>query len=189
MTSDFYRGLILILLLLAAASCSAPPGPSPLMDAVSDETQDERPIDWAEYEDFDPEPYREPAGDPANMIRHDVPEILLSADVTAFSSSEEQSGFRIQVISTLDKKEADQMVEDALTWWQEFIADAALSALYPQIESEPPVYQDFRAPYYRVRIGNFRNREDAERLLDVVEKSYASAFIAPDRVLIGAPAE
>ena len=185
---DLNRGWILILLLLGVAGCSAP-GSRPLVDTMPQKTDDEVPIDWIEYEDFNSEAYQEPPEDPSTIIQHDVPEVLLSADVLLFDPSDEQSGFRIQIISTLSKQEADQMVEGALAWWRDFVEDDSLRELYPQIESDPPVYQDFRTPYYRVRIGNFINREDAERLLEVVEKSYASAFIAPDMVIIGIPIE
>lgn len=181
--SHLNHGWILILLLLSIAGCSAPE-PRPLIDPVSDEPEDEVPTDWTEYEDFDPKAYQEPSGDPSTMIQHDIPEVLLSAHASLLDPSEEQSGFRIQIISTPNKQEADQMVEHVLAWWRDFVMNASLYELYPQIEPVPPVYQDFRAPYYRVRIGNFINRKDAEHLLDVVEKSYASAFIAPDMVMI-----
>ncbi|MCY3629977.1 MAG: hypothetical protein OXI05_02565 [Bacteroidota bacterium] len=188
MMFDSNRGWILILLLLSAVGCSAP-GSRSLVDTMDTKVGDEVLIDWTEYEDFNPEAYREQLEDPSTMIQHDVPEVLLSADLLLFDPSDAQSGFRIQIISTLDKQEADQVVEDALAWWRNFVKDASLYELYPQNEPEPPVYQDFRAPYYRVRLGNFINRDDAELFLEVVEKSYASAFIAPDMVIIGTPIE
>ncbi len=188
MISDSNRCLILICLLLSAAGCSTP-GPPSLVDTIPQKDVDEVPIDWTEYENFNPEAYREPSRNPSPMIQHDVPEVLLSTEVPFFNPPEGQSGFRVEILSTLNKQEADQVVEDALAWWRDFVEDNSLHALYPQIESEPPVYQDFRAPYYRVRIGNFINRDDAERLLEVIEKSYPSAFIAPDMVIIGTPIE
>lgn len=188
MMSDCNRGWILIFLLLGAVGCSAP-GSRSLVDTMDVKAEDEVPIDWTEYEDFNPEAYQERLEEPSNMIQHDVPEVLLSADLLLFDPSDEQSGFRIQILSTLNKQEADQVVEDALAWWRDFVEDDSLHELYPQIESEPPVYQDFRAPYYRVRIGNFISQDDAKRFLEVVERSYASAFIAPDMVIIGIPIE
>ena len=185
---DSNRGWILILLLLTAIGCSAP-GSRSLVDTMDTKVGDEVPVDWIEYEDFNPEAYQEQLEDPSNMIQHDVPEVLLSADLLLFDPSDAQSGFRIQIISTLDKQEADQVVEGALAWWRDFVRNDSLYESYPQIESEPPVYQDFRAPYYRVRIGNFINRDDAEHFLEAVENRYASAFVAPDMVIIGTPIE
>ncbi len=145
--------------------------------------------DWTQHEDFNPEPYQEQLAGPASMIQHDIPNVLLSDDSLLFDTSDMQSGFRVQILSTLHKLEADQIIEDALAWWQDFVEDTSFYQLYPQFESKPPIYQDFRAPYYRIRIGNFLHRDDAERFLETVEKSYASAFIAPDMVIIGTPTE
>lgn len=139
-------------------------------------------INWTAFEDFDLEVYQEPTGDPSIQIMHDVPALLLGSNGSSIQTTGLQSGFRIQIISTLSKQEADQKFEDALTWWRDFEKDASSRQLYPQREPQPPVYQDFRAPYYRVRIGNFLSRNDAERLLEIIEDSYASAFIAPDLV-------
>lgn len=167
--------------LLLVVACSGP-ATTPLMDAGS--AEENVPIDWSAHEDFDPEAYREPPVDASVEVVHDVPEMLLSGSNVPRYSRQEQSGFRIQIVSTLSKQEADQAVEDALAWWRDFEQDSSLRDLYPRSEPEPPVYQDFRAPYYRVRIGNFISRANAERLLEVVAKSYASSFIAPDQVIV-----
>ena len=172
--------LTLIFLLLAVA-CSGP-ATTPLMDAGSSE--ENVPIDWSAHEDFDPEAYREPPVAASVEVEHDVPEMLLSSNNVPYYSRQEQPGFRIQIVTTLSKQEADQAVEDALAWWRDFEEDPSLHELYPRSEPEPPVYQDFRAPYYRVRIGNFISRANAERLLEVVGDSYASSFIAPDQVVV-----
>ncbi|MXZ03958.1 MAG: SPOR domain-containing protein [Rhodothermaceae bacterium] len=172
--------LTLIFLLLAVA-CSGP-ATTPLMDTGSSE--ENVPIDWSAHEDFDPEAYREPAVAASVEVEHDVPEMLLSSNTVPYYSRQEQPGFRIQIVSTLSKQEADQAVEDALAWWRDFEEDPSLYELYPRSEPEPPVYQDFRAPYYRVRIGNFITRANAERLLEVVKDNYASSFIAPDQVVV-----
>lgn len=142
------------------------------------------PIDWSAHEDFDPEAYREPPVAASLEVEHDVPELLLSSNNVPHYSRQERPGFRIQIVSTLSKQEADQAVEDALAWWRDFEEDPSLYDLYPRSELEPPVYQDFRAPYYRVRIGNFISRTNAERLLEVMKDNYASSFIAPDQVVI-----
>ena len=117
-------------------------------------------------------------------MRHDVPEVLRSGRALSDNSWEGQPGFRIQIVSTLNKAEADQAVEDAIGWWRKRVREDSFQALYQQREEDPPVYQDFRAPYYRIRIGNFPTREDAQLLLDVIQRSYQSAFIAPDQVIL-----
>ena len=164
-----------------AAACSGP-ATTPLVDAGSSE--ENVPIDWSAHEDFDPEAYREPPVTALVEVEHDVPEMLLSSNNEPQYSRQEQPGFRIQIVSTLSKQEADQAVEDALAWWRDFEEEPSLYDLYPRSEPEPPVYQDFRAPYYRVRIGNFISRANAERLLEVMKDDYASSFIAPDQVVV-----
>jgi hypothetical protein len=43
--------------------------------------------------------------------------------------------------------------------------------------SEIPVYLTFNAPYYKVRVGDFRNRSEAEILLKELKENYPNAFL------------
>lgn len=167
------------LLLSGLVGCSGPVS-TPLVMTFPEKPQKPPPVNWAEHEDFDLSAYQEPpdSSQPGQII-HDVPERLLSVHL-----QNEQSGFRIQIQSTLNKKEADSAFEDALRWWKIFEDDPSLRELYPQKYANPPVYQDFASPYYRVRIGDFIHREDAERLLKEVRKSYDRAIVAPDKIPI-----
>lgn len=56
-------------------------------------------------------------------------------------------GFRIQVLSTMDRNKANA-------------AKGKLMQLFPQYKT----YLSYQSPYFRVRIGDFRNREDAQGL-------------------------
>jgi len=56
-------------------------------------------------------------------------------------------GFRVQVISTMDRGKATA-------------AKAKLMELFPQYKT----YLSYQSPYFRVRVGDFRTREDAEQL-------------------------
>lgn len=56
-------------------------------------------------------------------------------------------GFRVQVISTMDRSKANA-------------AKAKLMELFPQYGT----YLSYQSPYFRVRIGDFRNQQDAEGL-------------------------
>ena len=49
---------------------------------------------------------------------------------------------------------------------------------YPDV----PVYLIFGQPYYRLRIGDFRTRLEAERMYQMVKKSYKNAFVTADRI-------
>jgi hypothetical protein len=76
-------------------------------------------------------------------------------------------GFRIQVFSSSGVDEATLM-KDILT--KKFIGDS--------------VYVVYDAPVYKVRVGDFLNRYEAnQRLPEFMEKGYRDAWIVPDRIV------
>ena len=164
----------IVVVLLLGSACSGPRGTTGDSDpgpAVSD------PINMADYEDFDAAPYEEEPPAPATSVEHDVPEGLLSGQVESQPTSRTGSGYRIQIYSTQDKRAADRQAEQAVAWWRELHRAGQLDDVYLDEPTPPPVYQDFRQPYYRVRLGNFASRAEAQRML-------SSAFIAPDKVTL-----
>lgn len=50
---------------------------------------------------------------------------------------------------------------------------------YPQVVA----YLTFKSPYYRVRVGDFRTKLEAEGFLMQLNTLYPNAFSVPDRVL------
>ena len=80
--------------------------------------------------------------------------------------SEIVSGFRIQVSFTENIEAANQLKND-------------LSPLLPQEQ----VYVVYEPPYYKVRVGDFLSRPEANLTLKtLVEKGYKDAWIVPDKV-------
>lgn len=76
-------------------------------------------------------------------------------------------GFRIQVLSTSGVDEANSMRE-VLHW--KFPGDS--------------IYIIYDTPLYKLRIGDFFNRYEAnQRLPEFVEKGYKDAWIVPDRII------
>ena len=71
-------------------------------------------------------------------------------------------GYRVQIFATIYKDKADKIRAEV------------------QQKVEYPVYVEEIAPFYKVRIGDFQKREDAEQFLAVVQKSlgYSDAFVA-----------
>ena len=125
----------------------------------------------AGYEEFDATPYEEEPLSLESVIVHDVPEVLLRAP----RAMQSKSGFRIQIFSTQDKIGADSVVVLLEAFWNDLERQGAME----HILGTPPIYQDFRSPYYRVRLGDFPTREDANQVLLVVERRFPHAFIAP----------
>ena len=181
LTSASGQAVWIVAILLLASACSGSRGAADDLDP-GPITPD--PINMAEYEDFDAAPYEEEPPIPATSVEHDVPESLLSGKVDAQPASRTGSGYRIQIYSTQDKRAADRQAEQAVAWWRELHRAGDLDDLYFDEPTPPPVYQDFRQPYYRVRLGNFASRAEAQRMLPLVEQRFSRAFIAPDKVTL-----
>jgi hypothetical protein len=77
------------------------------------------------------------------------------------------NGFRIQIYVGNDRKAAD----DAKIYTYQ---------KYPEIFP----YLSYQQPIYKVKIGDFLNRMDAERYFTDIKELYPSAMILPDRVEI-----
>jgi hypothetical protein len=85
--------------------------------------------------------------------------------------TEEVSGFRIQLFSTTDIDEAAVKKGEA-------------ELLFPG----EWVYMQYDQPSYKIRVGNFIRRFDAERFRTLaVEKGFSSAWIVPSHVLKNPP--
>jgi hypothetical protein len=48
--------------------------------------------------------------------------------------------------------------------------------LYPDL----PIYLSYEQPYYRLRVGDFRNRVEAEKYLRILKPQYSLAFVTAD---------
>lgn len=74
-----------------------------------------------------------------------------------------QPGFRVQVISTNKRNEATEM-------------KAKVMQLYPDYRT----YLDYQAPYFKVRVGDFKNRDEAADLRDKLSSSFTGGvFVVP----------
>jgi len=77
-------------------------------------------------------------------------------------------GFRIQIFSDSGNNSKNQ----AQVTSDEFVAK------FPNIKA----YRTFKSPNYRVRVGDFRNRLDAQRFLFEIASDYPNAFIISDKI-------
>jgi hypothetical protein len=74
-----------------------------------------------------------------------------------------QPGFRVQVISTNKRNEATDM-------------KAKVMQLYPDYRT----YLDYQAPYFKVRIGDFKSRDEAAELRDKLSPNFpGGVFVVP----------
>lgn len=77
-------------------------------------------------------------------------------------------GYRIQIFM----ESGNDAVEHANTTMEEFKTN------YPDM----PIYLIFGQPYYRLRVGDFRTRLEAEKIFQVLSKDYKKAFITSDKI-------
>ncbi|MEC5148347.1 SPOR domain-containing protein [Chitinophaga sp. 212800010-3] len=74
-----------------------------------------------------------------------------------------QSGFRVQVISTNKRGDASE-------------AKAKVMQLFPDYRT----YLDYQAPYFKVRVGDFKSREEASELRDKLSDMFSGGvFVVP----------
>lgn len=101
-------------------------------------------------------------------------------DATRDAPEEEvQRPYRIQVDMTPDKAEAERLLSQIHTWWEDVPA-AERPAPLVDAGLQPDIV--WRQPYYRVRLGQFATRDAAEEALAAVKTRFSSAFIARERM-------
>ncbi|GAO44805.1 hypothetical protein FPE01S_04_00480 [Flavihumibacter petaseus NBRC 106054] len=95
--------------------------------------------------------------------------IAKQTEVNEFTTRESRRnvpGFRIQVINTTDRTAAIQ-------------AKTRVYQLYPELKA----YLLYQSPYFRLRVGNFINRKDAENYQRQLSKEFKqNVFIVNDVV-------
>ena len=84
------------------------------------------------------------------------------------SANQKVDGFRIQIFSTKNLENANQAKSIA----EEQFAEMNLHC-----------YLEFDSPYYKVRVGDFKTREEAERYRDIIRSmGYPNAWIVKTKV-------
>lgn len=102
------------------------------------------------------------------IVKDDRVDELVSKHIQVNQNLRFIDGFRIQVYSDSgnnSKTRAQQMKEE-------------LEARFPGLG----VYISFKSPNYKVRVGDFRTRLDAQRFLNELVADYPNAFIITDQI-------
>ncbi len=171
-----FHVVVILAVFLGLAACSGPVGPNG--PAVPPPTDDPSHPD---YETFDPAGYNAEPSPGSEPIEHDVPDRLMEGRVDVPNEVRQTvrtvEGFRIQIYSGEDRNVAEGILTEARVWWETQRGAAEI-----QTDFQPEVA--YVQPYYRVRIGAFEFRQDAEATLTRVRQRYADAFLVPDLVTI-----
>jgi hypothetical protein len=104
----------------------------------------------------------------SEIIRDPRVDMLVSKHIRINQAVRTMDGYRIQIFSDSgnNSKNKAQSAQD------EF------QAKFPSLG----VYLSFKSPNYRVRVGDFRSRLDAQRFLNEISADYPNAFIITDQI-------
>lgn len=92
-------------------------------------------------------------------------ELIYINKITATDKEPEMPGFRLQVYNGTDRNNANKIKTE-------------LQQLFP----DQDVYLIYEQPRFKVRIGNFRNKIEAQKLYHDLRVSYEGVFIVPDKI-------
>jgi RNA recognition motif-containing protein len=114
------------------------------------------------------------------IIRKDPRLDVLTAKQAAFNkrssmmtANGQYKGFRLQVVSTTNRDQANKVKSDLLN-------------KYP----EEKAYITFQSPYFKVRIGNFIKKEDADKFRKMLGNQFPQGvFVVEDAIEYTPPAE
>lgn len=123
--------------------------------------------------DFDLDKYRNTLSDIYTTKSNDLPAALQLEETLPNQQKDFlQNGYRIQLISTSDRSRAEKVVADFNNW---LFADSTITY---KAES----YIIFRQPNYRVHIGDFKSRIQANEFNKVVKRRFSDAWIIQDQI-------
>lgn len=167
------RIIFVSLVVFFAAGCA---GSGTATDDAPDAA--ETTVAWSDVEAFDAATHGELPRPEAPDMEHDVPEALMESSADDGIRVVVQ-GYRVQVFSSGQREEALD-VEEEIRNWVDSLSDEELRRF--GISRSIEVYSLFKAPYYRVRIGDFETRQRAEPLSTALGRRYDGVLIVPDMV-------
>ena len=133
-----------------------------------------------QYETFDPSPYPSELVEEEGEIEHVVPVELLDGRA-GDGLGVRQRGFRVQVALVVEKISADELVDQVTQLLQQKRLDEPGNKVF---QRELPIYNIYDQPYFRVRLGDFTNRDDAEQLRVQIVSDYPGALVVVDDISI-----
>lgn len=92
-------------------------------------------------------------------------------------------GFRIQIGMWTERTDADAAVVEAVDWFRD-LAAGNRPRYMSDGNGDLDVEVAWRAPYYRVRIGRFATRQEANQALSAVSRRFPEAFAVPSTVTV-----
>lgn len=101
----------------------------------------------------------------------EVPDLYMQEIVIDERTSDPYAGYRVQLLSTRNVAEADSVRDYFVAW-----ADSMI------VGYEPDAYVVFRSPNYRVRAGDFQDRDRAIHFSGMLKTRYPDAWVVHERI-------
>lgn len=93
-------------------------------------------------------------------------ERLMRKQREVYAANNTMNGFRVQIFMEI----GNEAVDHANVVKKDF------EEQYPDL----PIYLSYEQPYYRLRVGDFRNRVEAEKYLRILKPQFGVAFVTAD---------
>lgn len=129
--------------------------------------------DLKESLDYDPDKYLIKLGDNCWAKNNDLPDELQSeATIEQQKTTEDETGYRIQLVSTNKRETAEKIISDFNEWI--FSSET--------ISYKAEAYLIYRQPYFRVHIGDFKTRIQANEFVKLIKRRFSDAWIIQDQI-------
>lgn len=127
-------------------------------------------LSGGDYITMDYNTVRAKMADPLGSVSNTFPEEykILTSGSTATNN---RQGFRVQLISTQNREDAEIMLESYKIW-----------LATQRLDENPKGYILFRAPFFRVHIGDFYDRSVAMDLVQRMKDQFPDAWVVADEV-------
>lgn len=93
-------------------------------------------------------------------------ERLMKKQREVYAANNTMSGYRVQIFMEI----GNEAIRHAEAMKKSF------SDAFPEL----PIYLTYDQPYYRLRVGDFRNRVEAEKYLRLIKPKFSLAFVTTD---------
>lgn len=157
---------IFILLITAVACSTSEQTVREAMDEIRENYQDEEVLSALNFENF-----RTQLSDSYAYRENQIPEAFNRIKVQQEEKKNLYEGYRIQIYSGQNMTGADTTAARFRAW-----ADTTI------VGYQPDTYVFFRAPYFRVHVGDFHDREKAIQFSNIVKRRFRDAWVVYDRV-------
>ncbi len=115
---------------------------------------------------------RSKLSDVHTSLNHDMPAVFQKKDSSdAALRSDPSDGYRVQIISTKDVELADSVANKFRSW-----ADSTIEGYSAE------TYVSFNQPFYKVHIGDFQKRDQANSFSKLIKRRYPDAWVVHDRI-------